>query len=38
MTGPETAVGRFYEPWRIYNERIIEAISGNGRRQLDARL
>jgi hypothetical protein len=28
MKGSESAVGRFYEPWRIYNERIIEVISG----------
>lgn len=26
MTGPDTSVGRFYDGWQIYNERIIEVV------------
>lgn len=37
MTGSATAVGRFYEPWRIYNQRIIEVVGGLSEDQLATR-
>jgi hypothetical protein len=37
MTGPETGIGRFHEPWQIHNERIIEVISGMSDEELAIR-
>src|SRR6266550_2741655 len=28
MSSSESSIGRFYEGWQIYNERIVEVVSG----------
>jgi DinB superfamily len=38
LVGDEFGVARFYEPWRIYNERIIEVIGDMSGEQLAIRL
>jgi uncharacterized damage-inducible protein DinB len=36
-SGPNSAVGRFYEPWRTYNRRIVEVVGQLSDEQLQLR-